>query len=559
VPRLGASAIALALLTAAGCTGTVTGGADYGEPEDCPADNGAPDAPTISDPLAGRFDVIEADLTIRAGGYADPEGDPHAGSQWEIWQVAGKTPVQRVWTATTDAVSEVSIADGSFEVGDALDADQRYQVRVRARASEGCPSWGAWSEARDFVTDDGSTAFFAEDEIRDIYLDVSTEVLAALDAQAISPCEPFERETYPATMTFEGQTYDVGVKTKGGCGSSRDPVAPFQVGSGKSSWKVNLEWDDPDVAGCPAKQSIYGQTSLTLNNEVQDPSFVHEQLAYRFYRLMGVPAPRANNVRVHVNGELWGLYLNLETANRHMLRRHFESNDGMMYEGTYFCDLVASSVPGTDDFDGDPTDYCIGPEFDTDTDACAEADEGADPTNYAMARKLVADIAALPSGGFYPAITEIFDFDAFLSQWAADAIMNNWDGFVFDILNNYRIYHDPATDLWTGLPAGVDQTFTTNRDHSAFDPNLIVAKRCLQEQPCKEAYAARLAEALDIFRDAALPAYAEEIEARVAADVAADPRKEFGTGTFNGAVDATIDFIESRPAKIEGDLDAAGF
>ncbi|MCA1481493.1 hypothetical protein, partial [Bradyrhizobium sp. NBAIM08] len=137
-------------------------------------------------------------------------------------------------------------------------------------ASEGCSSWSAWSEARRFVTDDGSTAFFDPDVIRDVYLDIEPDVLAALDAQAMSPCEPFERETYPATMTFEGETYAVGVKTKGGCGSSRDPLAPFEIGNGKSSWKINLEWDDPEVDGCPTEQRVHGQDGLTLNNGVQD-------------------------------------------------------------------------------------------------------------------------------------------------------------------------------------------------------------------------------------------------------------------------------------------------
>jgi len=51
---------------------------------------------------------------------------------------------------------------------------------------------------------------------------------------------------------------------------------------------------------------------VALNNMVQDPSLIHEQLAYMLFRDAGVPAPRSGYARVFVNGELYGLYATIE-------------------------------------------------------------------------------------------------------------------------------------------------------------------------------------------------------------------------------------------------------
>jgi hypothetical protein len=548
--------VCAALLGAAGCTGAITGGGEPGGPEDCPATNSAPDAPTVTSPEAGRVDIVGDELTVVASPFVDPDGDPHLETQWEIWQVAGGSPVQRVWTASSDdplRLTQVALADGVFEVGAGLAQDKTYEVQVRYRSGDGCPSWSAWSQPRRFGTDDGSSYFFAEERIADVYLDVPQSSLDAINAQARPPgCVPYERQSYPAAMTYEGQLFDgVGLKTKGGCGSSRDL-------SGKPSWKINLEWDDPAVAGCPVTRRLHGVKRITLNNEVQDGSFVHEHLAYHLYRLMGVAVPRTSNARVHVNGEYWGLYLNLETVDRRMLGRWFESNDGMMYEGTYSCDVIRSSVPATDDHDNDVS-QCMGREFKP--DACSTPDPGADPQDFSRIRQLVAQLEALPPGGYYPEIEEIFDFDALLSMWAVDAVINHWDGFVYQIMNNYRIYHDPSVGKWSVIPSGVDQTFQLNapRTVAPFSPSNIVARRCLEEADCRAAFAARLEQVLTVFESADLPSRARAIRDRIAADVQADPRKEVSYNGFLDRVEQTIQFIENRPAVIRADLAANGF
>jgi spore coat protein CotH len=61
---------------------------------------------------------------------------------------------------------------------------------------------------------------------------------------------------------------------------------------------------------------FFGLDRLTLNNMVQDPTMVHEALGYQVYEAAGVRVPRTGYVRLTVNGQPYGLYLNLEARQR---------------------------------------------------------------------------------------------------------------------------------------------------------------------------------------------------------------------------------------------------
>jgi hypothetical protein len=267
---------------------------------------------------------------------------------------------------------------------------------------------------------------------------------------------------------------------------------------------------------------------------------------------MGVPTPRVANVRLAVNGEHWGLYLNVESIDRRMLSRWFESNGGMLYEGTYFCDLVPPNVPESEDDDS----MCLSRKFSD--DVCdGNPDPGDDPKTYSPLRDFVTAIDAIPDGAFFDSMPQLIDRQAFLSLWAADAIMGHWDGYAYDIINNYRVYHHPVTDLWTIIPTGIDQTF--DRDVDPFAVSGILASRCLAEPACEQAFVDRLREGLAAFESADLTAMVEAIDAQITEEVAADPRKEGSVADYDNARAATVDFIARRPDEIRAYISARGF
>lgn len=368
----------------------------------------------------------------------------------------------------------------------------------------------------------------------------------AIDAEAYPPgCVPFKRSYHPGTLRYEDQVFPgVGIKIKGGCGSSRDL-------GGKASFKVDLEWDDESVFGCPAERRLLGETHFTFNNGVQDQSASHERVGYSIFRDAGVPTPRIAHVRLFVNDELWGVYQHVETIDRRFLSRWFESNDGMMYEGTYWCDLTSNNLPPTDDDDS----ACLTREFSP--NPCSTPGPGADPLDYALLRAMIEQVEALPDGGFYPAITGIFDFDAFLTTWAVESVIGHWDNYAFSIMNNYRVYHDPTTGLWTLISTGIDQTFDDELD--PWGTSGVLASRCLAEPDCEAAFAARLHEVNDRFESTDLAGRATFVFDQISPHIMEDPRREYGLGTFQARHQDLLDFIAARPDQIRDDLAAHGY
>lgn len=542
-------------LALAACGGTPDDDAAPADAAPC-APSAAPSAPAVLTPAAGARDVEPATVEFALSAFADADGDAHAATELEVWRMVDGAAVQRAWTLRAEgAVTTATLAQGAWE-NDALVAGglapyEDYAVRGRyvddGAGRGACEDTGPWSDLAPFRTTDGGAELFDSGVVRTIELTIAPEVIDALNAEAYPPeCVRWPRTSRPADVVIDGEAFPgVGVRIKGGCGSARDF---FQ----KPSLKVSLSWDDPDVPGCPATRRYLGQRTLTLNNGVQDPTAKHEAMGYRLYRAAGVPAPRVAHAWVRVNGEDYGLYQLVETIDRRMLSRFFDDNDGMMYEGAYWCDLVPWNVPADD-----TAFSCFQRSFEP--DACdAPPPAGADPTDWELLRALTAGLDAL-EGGFYPAVRELFDFDRFLSMWAADAVLSHWDAYSFHIVNNYRVYHDPRTGLWTMLPWGIDQTFDGGGDVDPWSTSARMIASCASDPACDAAFAARLAEVTALFESLDFAAQSEALHARLRPFVEADPRKEYVTEDWEARRWDTAAWIAGRPARIRELLLLRGF
>jgi spore coat protein CotH len=465
-------------------------------------------------------------------------------------------PVGLVWSAAVSEpakLAEVRLSDGVFQSARGRLAERaRYAVRVRyAYARPPCEAWGSWSGFRVFRTDDASRELFDEGRILDFHLDIPPESWAALNAEAVPPdCVPHERNSYRATLRFRDQVFThVGVHVKGGCGSARTL-------EGKASFKVDLEWDDPEVPGCAPSRELLGRKHFTFNNNVQDPSFMNERLGYPLYRALGVPAPRAATVRLHVNGEPWGLYTHVETIDRRFLARWFEDKEGALYEGTYWCDLLPENVPAAG---GDAARFCLSRKLDG--DACEQGEGGTPADAYAPLRELTHRLQGLPRGGFYPEVLAFFDYDRFLTTWALESVISHWDGYPFGTQNNYRVYQDPSTGLWTLLSTGIDQTFGHHKvtrsglDQDPWAVSGLLATRCLEEADCRAAFAARLDEVNRQVEASGLDSRVRSLRSQLAPGVQADPRKETTPAGFETAVEQTLQFLRERPTRVREHLE----
>src|SRR5947209_7801123 len=71
-------------------------------------------------------------------------------------------------------------------------------------------------------------------------------------------------------------------------------------------------------------QRFHGLEKISLNNSVQDPSYLSEALAREVFMDLGVPSPRAGHAFVRINGRETGFYVLLEGWDKPFLHRHFK-------------------------------------------------------------------------------------------------------------------------------------------------------------------------------------------------------------------------------------------
>lgn len=368
----------------------------------------------------------------------------------------------------------------------------RFPDGAATWASSARPTPGRTNGARPPDYTDPSEALFQDDRVLDFEL--------TLDAPALQGLTNDPRTDVTAGFAYgEAQFQAVAAHIKGGYGSTRTVDQ-------KCAFKLDLnQLEDHRLRGLEA---------LTINNLVQDPSYVHESLAYELFRAAGVPAPRVGWARLWVNGQLHGLMLNVETIDDRFLARWWANNDGYLFEGAYGADFVS------------------GYEY-------FEVDEGPDEDLSSIAA-ITSIVAGTPSAPGLNALEKRFDMDNLITVMAVEAVSLHWDGY--STANNYRIYLDPDTQRFQMIPWGADQTFH-DVWFGPYDGYGRLFTYCLAVPSCRDRYDAELRRVAALMKSLPL---AEHLEARAAwlrADIEADPRKEFDVATHDAWVSETAGII----------------
>lgn len=318
----------------------------------------------------------------------------------------------------------------------------------------------------------------------------------------------------PAKMTFRDAsgvdtTYEVKIHIKGQLGSKR-PLG------GKPAYKVKLGQDD----------RFFGLEQLTLNNMVQDATMVSEALGYQVYEAAGVKVPATGYARLTVNGQAYGLYLNLETPDAHFLKRRFGDDGGILYEGAYGVDLRADDVE----------------KF--------ELHEGED-ANRTTLKALIRALDAPGEDVLYGA-PPLVDRASFLAMMAAAALLGDWDNYYHS--NNYRIYWNPSASRWFFIPTGIDQTFGSVRTTTVFGGTGLLFQKCLASERCMNDYADAVREVANRFEGLGLPAKMDALLSVIDAAAQTDPKKEYDATTMRTAREAMRSFIARRPNDVRAAL-----
>lgn len=153
----------------------------------------------------------------------------------------------------------------------------------------------------------------------------------------------------PATLTLNGTVYDsVGVRYKGNStfclpNDNLNPKVPYNI-------DMNYFIDD---------QKLLDYNKLKLANAWMDPTFVKQIVSSNIYRRY-LPTGESNLVKLNVQGNYVGLYVNDESINKQFLKKHFDEKSGPLFKCDNidrFCDTAnaPSAMPPNLHYMGDDT------------------------------------------------------------------------------------------------------------------------------------------------------------------------------------------------------------
>lgn len=240
---------------------------------------------------------------------------------------------------------------------------------------------------------------------------------------------------FPATIILNGRSFDsVGVRYKG----NSTFCLPNDNGNPKVPFNIDMNYW---VSG----QKLLGYKKLKLANAWMDPTFAKEFTAAKIYRKY-LPCPEVNLIKLHVQGNYLGMYVNTESINKQFLDKHFNEKSGPLFKcdpSGMFCDTTgapAGGVPNLKWLGIDSTEY-----YDDYTIKS--------PSGWT---ELLNFIYTLNYN--FNEIDSVLNVDRVLWAFAVNSVISNLDTYNGYYIHNYYLYQTKDR-LFQMIPWDLDNSF----------------------------------------------------------------------------------------------------
>jgi hypothetical protein len=272
-----------------------------------------------------------------------------------------------------------------------------------------------------------SVPFYDQNTLRTLFIDFP-------DADWEQQMEAFKETDIevPATLTVDGRAYpDVDFSFRG--------ASSFMMVPEGRKRSINVTLDN--VHG---NQNIQGYNSLNLLNSHTDPTFLRSVLYLQIARDY-LPAAKANWVRVVINGEDWGVYVNLQQVDKPFLAERFKTKNGTRWK-------VPGSPNGRGGLEYLGADVAAYKQiYEIKGDDSAKA--------WAQLVELTRVLNQTPAESLEQALAPIMDVDSVLRFLAVEAALVNNDGY-WTRASDYNIYLDTKGRFHV-MPHDTNETFPT--------------------------------------------------------------------------------------------------
>ncbi len=299
-------------------------------------------------------------------------------------------------------------------------------------------------------------------------------------------------------------------------------------------------------------KNLYGYETLNLHNGAEDPTFVREVLYLRICRDY-MPAFKANFVKVVMNGESWGVYLNVQQYNSEFVDEWFGSKKGARWK--------VGGGPGKKGLSYEGDDVSAYQGYSLKTDDSPE-------TALTDLINLCRVLSTTEDDQLEAALNPIFNIDGALWSLALENVFVD-EGYLvrasdYDIFQDkngrfHLLQHD-ANEVFNiphgpGLPRGFDST-KLDPLHNIDNKDYAIINRLLNLPHLRARYLAHVRTILDDwFKWERLEPVIAGYRALIGSDVRKDVRKLYAIEDYekglletvnNGGVLGIKEFVDKR-------------
>lgn len=267
------------------------------------------------------------------------------------------------------------------------------------------------------------------------------------------------------------------------------------------------------------KGRFLGLKRLALDAATYNRHMLRDRLSLRFMRDVGIAAPCANNARLVVNGEYYGIYSNIEKLDDVFLRRVMDDPSGALWERANW-ELQAN-------------------------------EDNADESRLKQLR----------NAGSVEELEEILDIEQALLTYAAEAVLPDSDGAWAGGLN-FFVYDDPSRGKFMLLPWDLDNTLERFEDQPEgpypVNPDPFVWQKptshgrpwydiSLKDPAYFELYIDIIDQILhEGYQPAKMLGWVDEMSAQIEEAVLSDPNKPYSNKLYATKLQALREYIQVR-------------
>ncbi|MBB3114338.1 spore coat protein H [Paenibacillus phyllosphaerae] len=287
----------------------------------------------------------------------------------------------------------------------------------------------------------------------------------------------------------------------------------------------------------------YGNRTLHMNTEFDDPSMIRNALSFHFFNQIGVPAPATKHVWLEWNGEPHGVYLEIEAVDQLFFKKRRIQAASLVYA---INDNADFSLLDQETKQSKSTLF-----------SGYQLMKGTDSVKKQLGQ-FISTVNRPATKVLRTYLSKRLDINQYL-RWLAGAVLtNNYDGFD----QNYALYVHSPTNRYRIIPWDYEGTWGRNCYGRLCESDLVPVRgmnkltgKLMKYRSIRVRYRSLLKELLaDAFTIERIEPVAKQMMTQIDPAIRDDFTRKWPYGTFQEELDVIRTFIQERRAIVQSEL-----